>query len=534
MVTFGAGSTAGITATAGSILDGNGVANNFTGGTLNLTARNNVGSSADALELAVSTLNATATTGGLYVSWSNAMALGTLNAATELNLTQATGDMTIGSLTAPTISLNATVGSILDGNGPTVNITATTANLAAQNSIGTSTDAIETTVGTLNAAATSGSIFISEEDAMTLNNITAASEVNVTTHNDGIITINSIVADIVNLTVLSSSRAPSSGSIVAGSGTGINIRARVTNLNARGDIGQSSDPLRTTIGTVVATAAGGGIYINETDALILENLFTSGNISVTTASGDLTVGGVTASGAASAVTLNAASGGILDGNAGEANVTAFSASFQSANSVGIAGDPLEVSLSQLYAAATTGGIFLNGLGNLTLNRVASASDLSVTAAQNLTLILASAVGNAALTATSGSILSGNPGGINLTAGGSASLIAGNVVGTSAAPLGVNVPGQLNLSAYGSIDGVSANISGNAPHLNPVYVSGRVQLNNQDFGGGIPSYYLQAISNADNPFIANVPDFYTVNHLIFIVSTDEEEDKRSDLIYSSEE
>jgi hypothetical protein len=131
--------------------------------------------------------------------------------------------------------------------------------------------------------------------------------------------------------------------------------------------------------------------------------------------------------------------------------------------------------------------------------------------------------DAYLTSSDGSVFSGSSGRTNLSAGRDAKILAGQVVGSSTVPFGVNIPGVLSISAGGSIGGYSVVIAGpnNLVLLNQP--PGKVLDNSTDNGGVLPAdqLYLQAISNADDPFIANVPGFYTRMLLMVVFPGDVE-------------
>src|SRR5205823_366149 len=97
--------------------------------------------------------------------------LGTITVGTDLSLSQY-GDITVGTFTIPgTLSLTSTHGAIIDGNGPSLNITAAHVVLSAATGIGDG-DALETTVGTIVATnSTSGNIELIETDGVSLGTI---------------------------------------------------------------------------------------------------------------------------------------------------------------------------------------------------------------------------------------------------------------------------------------------------------------------------------------------------------------------------
>jgi hypothetical protein len=131
-----------LTVTAqGAITDGNGVANNITAGTANLSAAS-IGTNSDSLETTIDTFTAVAVNGGVFIDESDGLALGTITA-------NGTGNH---------VAITA-LGSITDDNGLLNNVTAATATLSAA-SIGTLLDPIETGVSTLTANTPPGKTFV--------------------------------------------------------------------------------------------------------------------------------------------------------------------------------------------------------------------------------------------------------------------------------------------------------------------------------------------------------------------------------------
>ncbi|MER3424234.1 MAG: hypothetical protein C4293_14440, partial [Nitrospiraceae bacterium] len=119
---------------------------------------------------------------------------------------------------------------------------------------GSLADPIETNVGTVNVATTSGGIFLTQAGAVTLNNIMAGAGDIVIRNTVGDMTINTVTATAggVELTAMA-------GSILDGDKTSNNITAS-TNSSLRalgGVIGLGSDPLKVTIngGTLGVEAA---------------------------------------------------------------------------------------------------------------------------------------------------------------------------------------------------------------------------------------------------------------------------------------
>ncbi|MDO8475553.1 MAG: hypothetical protein Q7W02_05030 [Candidatus Rokubacteria bacterium] len=102
----------------------------------------------------------------------------------------------------------------------------------------------------------------------------------------------------------------------------------------------------------------------------------------------------------------------------------------------------------MTATATAGGITM---ADGTVTTAAGTGAVSYQAPGAITLGLLSAPGGAVtVNSTGGSILDGNTAALNILAGTGATLTAGNVIGTLAAPIDVDVGGLINVNAAGSI------------------------------------------------------------------------------------
>ncbi|MFH0801272.1 MAG: hypothetical protein V2A78_02660, partial [bacterium] len=368
-----------------------------------------------------------------------------------------------------------------------------------------------------------GSIFIDETDDITLSSVSAGGDVEVTTHSDGTITVNSVSAgNTVTLTVLSGTRAPGVGSILAGGESGSNLSALAAHLVARGDIGTSVNALRTNLGTLDASAPNGSIYISEADSLLVNTLAAGADASVVNASGNLAVNTVAASGRA---TLSAAGGALTGGAGTSANVTSSSVVLGSRGDIGSSDNYLRLSAGSLDASCTEGSLYVRNLasGAMSLGDVSTGQDVRIEGSGDFSLSSVRAGRDVYLTSSDGSVFSANSGHTNLTSGRDAKIIVGGAVGLNGVPFGVNIPGVLSISASGSIGGYSVVIVGpnNLVLLNQP--PGKVSNNSPESGGGGEKKenqdILRAISNADNPFIANVPGFYS-RMLLMIVTPDD--------------
>jgi hypothetical protein len=398
-----------------------------------LSAGSGIGLSGDAVHTSVGTLNASSSGGSIYVVESDAVTLGEVVSSGEVSISNMSGAMTVGSVFSGSSVVLASAGSMLDGNAGSDNVTCGTATLSSGSDIGSSTDALDTAVDSLTAAAPSGSIYLDERDAILLESVSALNEASVTTHSGGNITLNQVSADVVTLTVLDEPKAPYSGAILAVAGTGLNIIARIANLSARSDIGEASNYIRVRFEILSAIADHADIYINNSapETLTLQSVEATGTVNIT------------------------------------------------------------------------------NLGTILMNSLVSQG--------------------AVLVATGGSVLSVAPAGSTaLSIAQNAYLLAGaGSVGASGSPLPVNVAGTLTVSAPNPPAGNAVTLSGYINRLVLENVNGPVEVNGRS-GMIDPMAYLRAISNIDNPYLANVPGFCSWS---LIVIRDDETEGRRGLIHA---
>jgi trimeric autotransporter adhesin len=402
--------TATITAT-GSIVDNNdlpvydsrGVVisyteiNNITAINASVTATGDVGTltgyssghpAGDAIELQAETVSA-GNGGDVYLSLGSPSTLTSLTAATDHSIAvkENMGNVTLGTLSAAgtgKVTIDASYnssGAILDGNDSTNNITTTTLALYGKGGIGAS-NAIETTATNITAIVTDSGKGIGIASSGTVTSIAA-------TVNDGEVSITDTNGSLTYGTLASGSRplnasnlGESGGTIAfentgiyavqvvevnAGSGTAsikatgaitddgtdtTKLTALTATLTAGTSIGSSSASYQidTSVNTLTATAAAGGIYVGNDKALTLTATATgsSSPINVTSA-GAMTLNAITAPGA---VTLTAYGSStyyaITDGNDSSPNIfnniSALSATLVGA-SIGESGNKIEMALS---------------------------------------------------------------------------------------------------------------------------------------------------------------------------------------------
>ena len=361
--TVNAGSASAVTLTAAGVLsDGNGGALNLTAGTTTLSAGSGIGTSADPLETAIDTLTAKAKTGGVFVTETDALTLGTVTATgsgSDVAITNAGGDLRLGSVSARNQVTLSAGGSLLDDNGAALNISASRAAVAAGGSVGTAGDALETSLTTLvSATAAAGGVFVANSTALTVTAAQATGgDLSLTALGNLAVGQTTAVGRTVTLTA--------SGALTDANGATVNVTAATANLSAA-SIGTLADPLDTAVGTLTASTSAGGLYLRQTGGLTLTSataLGSGADIDLAVAEGDLVLGTATAQG--DDVFLSA-SGAITDGNGGTVNVTSHTLTISAPSGIGTAADSLELSVDQLSATGGAGGVAAVNAGPLAL------------------------------------------------------------------------------------------------------------------------------------------------------------------------
>ena len=425
--------TAGQSPSSASIVAING-GSLLTAGTATLHASgtsSSIGSSGSALGLAVSTLNATAGTGGVYLTQAGSLSLASVQSGGDLVVTASTGDLTIGSLSYGSgfaLSLTAAGGSILNGNptGTTISGGTGSVTLSAANGIGTSLLPLSlTATGTVNLTDTgTGSIYVSSTGGLnggltvatnngsanltlggssTLTSLTSSTDavgddLNVTL-TSGTLTVGSITAginfDAVRLTALA-------GSILGANGSNA-TSADAVYLIAGGSIGSSGTPLNLTTPQVFATttntvgsnnvvqlaatgttvladlqSAGAAITVTDAGELFAALVNSSGgtiNLSTTGAGANLIAGSISAGNGG--VTLNSA-GSLLDDGLTSTLVSGGALNLTAATAIGTSSQSIETAATTLTASETgmTGpaGIFIadSNANGVTLSSIVAA------------------------------------------------------------------------------------------------------------------------------------------------------------------
>lgn len=258
----------------------------------------------------------------------------------DFTYTAVTGNLVVGTVTASTVSLTATVGAIIDGNGAPTNIFAGTAALSAATGIG-SADALETSVITLSFAnGTSGNVQLTDADSVTVSGTNSAPGGTITlvaTAAGSTLTVNGGNLLSTNGAItLRADDLTSTGTVNAGAGRVILepvTVARVISLGAN------------TLGTL-------GLDDAELDRITTSSVLQIGNL--TNTGGIQTAGTITAPAGWSTLALLTA-GAITDTTPGAAaDITVANLRLEAGTGIGST-DALEINVIQLAFRNTTSG-----------------------------------------------------------------------------------------------------------------------------------------------------------------------------------
>jgi len=463
-----------LTAGGGSITDNT---SSITATDLTLDASQGIGALGAVINTNVDSLTATADAGSVYIDEADAITLTDVHAAgSGSDVVINAGDtITVATVSAADdVTLTAAAGSILDDDDNDTRISADHLTLTATaGAIGAAGNGqIDTTVTSLNANAGAGSIFIGEQNGLTLTGVTSTNAITVTSAS-GNITVGTVTAtNAVSLT------ANGTGSILDDSNNATRIASSALTLAAGGSIGTDASDIDTNVATLTANAGNGGVFIGELDGLTLTNVTAAGannDVAVTSNSGNIVVGTVTAP---DAVTLTANGGGSIldDGNNGT-RIGANSLTLTAGGAIGAAGatGQIDTTVTSLTATAGAGSVHVGELNGLTLTNVTAngaGSDVAVTSdGGNITVNSVSATNAVTLAATAGSILDDGNDGTQISAGaGGVTLSAATNVGTvddfaalAGSSVDVNTAGALAVTSASNTGQINLNISG-APNL----------------------------------------------------------------------
>ena len=475
-----------------------------------------IGTSGQALGLAVGTLSASSGTGGAFLTQAGSLNLSNLTTTGDLSVTATAGDLTLGTMSYganSALRLTASAGSILAGN---VTLSGTGANssihLTAANGIGTELAPIivnGNAGNSVNATVTgAGSLYLNSTGSLTgglttsvangSTNVTAAGNIVLTSMTSGTDAVGNdinVTASAGNITVNNVSAganarysgvnlSANAGSILAtGAGT---VTGYDLNLFGANGVGTSSNRVVVNGQRVSVTTNGGAAYLGTSGASVLTNVATNGGaIDVSTAH-DLLIANATSGGGSITVNGTAANVDLIAGNinAGSGNVSLIS------NSTGgtVQDD------GSLLTRITGNTVTLQGAGG-----VGSALMAMQTTAN--TLALSDAAGGVGIYVndnnTNGLTLS------SVTAGGGAIVInaAGPLTATSVAATADSVGNNVTLSTSNggiTVGSVSAGANNGAVLLNS---AGAIVASGS--GTNITAHSAQLTANGDIGVVTNL-------------------------------
>jgi hypothetical protein len=465
---------------------------------LKLTAGNSIGAGDNHLELSVATLSAVATTGGLYLSETDAVTVGTVQGQSGLsshdNLILVSG----GNLTS-TASVSSNTGNILLDVTGTLDVNADVTTTGGHISILATGVLTQTATGDIGSSG-SGTIDV-QAAVITMSDGATAST------GSGNIRYNSTGA--LQLDALSTSGNVSlSGTAVtdAGSGVGDTVNVTADQLKISASSFGASDNL---IETGITTMSGnvGSLYLNETDDLIIGDTLA---ISVNRIARNGSVGSQPQDSAQSDIAsagevVLSVGGSLIDQDAdgdSDLDIAASSLKLTAGNSIGAGDNHLELSVATLSAVATTGGLYLSETDAVTVGTVQGQSGLS--SHDNLILVSGgNLTSTASVSSNTGNILLDVTGTLDVntdvtTTGGHISILAtGVLTQTATGDIGSSGSGTIDVQAavITMSDGATASTgSGNirynstgALQLGALSTSGNVSLSGTavtDAGSGV--------------------------------------------------
>jgi hypothetical protein len=406
-----------------------------------------------------------------------------------------TGSMTVGSVSAGNVSIDAT-GALTDDSNNATRIAGNNVTLSgsALGASGTNNE-LDTQAGVLNVTSTAGGTYIGEADGATLTGsatggplvvqaggtlaVAGASGTNVTLSTTG------AASDLIVTGAINGNGGPVNLQ-TAGANSAISVAANITttgdvgltagpsgtrgaifqtaglitahNLAAVGSsVGNSGAALNTSVSSLSATAEAGNIYVTQSGDLAALTASAAGGVVNVATTGAMTVGSASGTGVTLAASGNGAAltlAGPVDGGAGlvslaadgainsnGAQITAGSL-IASGASVGANGSPLNTTIPLIGATATNGGIYIQNTGKLTL--------------------IASATGGAVQVGANGGLTAGNVSGtgVSLTASGASSpLILNGLVNSGTGDLTLTAGSAVVADPASFVSGANAVVRG---------------------------------------------------------------------------
>ena len=301
LIETGAANAVSITST-GAIVDGNGAALNVRGGTGTLIA-SAIGTSGDALDTELATLTATGSSGGVFIKELDALTVPLIEArglGSEVSLT--TGGnliLSVAKAEGDTVSITAG-GSIADGNGSALNITADLLNINGAGGVAT----LQNSINRLGSASGGAG-------GITLANVGAIALTEATLQGRGASLLTMQAASITVLDMADNvAQLDSGGSLRLISETG-----NIVFLDRNDTIATSGT------GTITMLAGLGltSTYPDTGAVIAIGNLTTTGGAIEVRANHHITIGSLDTGGAGN-VTVASETGIIIDGNGAARNI----------------------------------------------------------------------------------------------------------------------------------------------------------------------------------------------------------------------
>jgi hypothetical protein len=364
------------------------------------------------LATATLTLNADVTTGGsgtvnVEANLIEATIAADVTAGADVRFLSATNIVLGGVITTPAnVSLTATAGSITDlDTNNAVDVVAAGLRIVAGVGAGEATNHLDTTVTTLTARATSGGIYLTETNALTVDDVAVTiqrvntdasvtattdvtqSDVRTTAGNGSIVLVtggNLIVND---------GTAPTDTTGVSAHGSGNILLSTTGSTTINADLGSTSGHITVlatatlTLNADVTTSGTVNAEANNIAATINADITAGSDVRLLSAT-NLVLGGVITTPAN--VSLTATAGSITDlDTTNSVDVAAAGLRIVAGVGAGEATNHLDTTVTTLTARATSGGIYLTETNALTVDDVAVTiqrvnTDASVTATTDVT------------------------------------------------------------------------------------------------------------------------------------------------------
>ncbi|MCG8432604.1 MAG: S-layer family protein, partial [Gammaproteobacteria bacterium] len=339
-----------LTATNAAITDANGVTNNVSASLLTADSATGID-----LDTTIATADLTVTgAGAIDINETDGITLNGVDTANGSITVQAANTINLGtgavSSTAGDVTLTATGGGSILDTGGTSTITGSTVTLQADTDLGSilGTD-LSTDADNLNLTATGGEIGLAETDGVTLDSVTAGTDINIA----AVGTIN-LGGDVTATAGNVDLAAGGVGSSILDTGAPSTITGSTLTLTAITDIGQAGNAILTDASNIDVTVTNGEIAINETDAggdgLVIDGASANGDINIQNAGNGLNIDGAITS-VAGDVFLS--TGGSMTDTGGGNTIDGDNIVLSATNDVGVlAGNALSTQANALNITAT--------------------------------------------------------------------------------------------------------------------------------------------------------------------------------------